>query len=96
MKNIAIFSEHVELLYTCNRLHVQFLQRCLQLAVILATPSFRSLYHFTTRSALATFCEQSVSHCYLYKDRSNMNITYQFDWSQPEPGVWPTSLRQKA
>jgi hypothetical protein len=53
MKNISILSEHIELLHTGNRLHIQFLQSCLKFSVVLPTSCFHSANHLTTRSSLA-------------------------------------------
>lgn len=58
VKNVAIFPEHVNLLNAVDRLHVQLLERALQLFVVLRAAGLSLAHDFSAHRALATYFHQ--------------------------------------
>lgn len=55
MQDVSIFSEHINLLDTRDRLYIQFLQSTLELFVVLCTGRLARPHDFTTHSTLSTY-----------------------------------------
>ena len=66
VQHVAVLLEHVDLLDTRNGLHVQLLQRTLQLLVVVRCRCLRLLDDLTSYGALSTYRAHAV-HVRTYK-----------------------------
>lgn len=77
MQDISIFSEHVDFLYTRDRLDIQFLQCALEFFVVLCTGGFARPHDFTTHSTLATYLRVNI---YIINSGLGNGGTDQYGW----------------